>query len=367
MQTDKPMIPFLEEALTDIVLTLMKMIVKPGILTEATTSYKLINIDLSNTDNLLPYELVKLPTATKALLKAVLPNQKKRNFLKDCKAMIVALLQKFQERSPLKYSIVRYATSLSPAHIIVHKEKSSDSFSRLVDNLYGGRWISSTDADLTKKEYDSMLKRAHSDLKDPFLTFDQKAERVDSFFAPIMSESASFKNCWKIFKLVFTLSHGQASIERGFSINKEMLVENLHEESIVCRRMVYDHVNSTGNSITEIPITSDMLKSCKLAYSRYAAALKEKKERSDVDIKSRKRKMKMDEIAQVKEKKKAVESCIESLNIDIEKYSIAAEKESDLSLLTKANSFRVTVTSKKELLCILESAIIKLNEELKDI
>ena len=129
--------------------------------------------------------------------------------------------------------------------------------------------------------------------------------------------------------------------------------------------MVYDHVNCSGKSITEVPITNALLKSCKLAYSRYAAALQEKKEKSDGELKDRKRKMKKDEIAQVKEKKRAVESCIESLNKDIENYSIATEKEADLSLLTKANSFRVTVRSKKETLATLESTLTKLNEELK--
>ena len=44
MQTDKPMVPFLEEALSDIVLMLMKMIVKRGILMEANTSFKLMKI-----------------------------------------------------------------------------------------------------------------------------------------------------------------------------------------------------------------------------------------------------------------------------------------------------------------------------------
>ena len=91
-------------------------------------------------------------------------------------------------------------------------------------------------ADKAKKEYDSLLKSAHSQLKDIFLTFNQKEDRVDSFYASIMSENASFKSCWEIFKIVFTLSHGQASVERGFSINKELLGENLKEESVVCQR-----------------------------------------------------------------------------------------------------------------------------------
>ena len=74
------MVPFLEESVSDIVLMLMKMIVKHGILKEANTSFKFIKIDLSNFDNL-PCELIKLPTASNALMKVELPNQKKCNFL----------------------------------------------------------------------------------------------------------------------------------------------------------------------------------------------------------------------------------------------------------------------------------------------
>ena len=42
--------------------------------------------------------------------------------------------------------------------------------------------------------------------------------------------------------------------------------------------------------------------------------------------KDRKRKLKIEEIAEVKEKKRAVEAAIQSLETDIEKYSFATEK-----------------------------------------
>ena len=76
-------------------------------------------------------------------------------------------------------------------------------------------------------------------------------------------------------------------VERSFSINKELLAKNLHEESIVYQRVVYDHVDNTRESITKIPITNAMLKSCKLAHSRYVTALKEKKEISDGEMKNK--------------------------------------------------------------------------------
>lgn len=56
----------------------------------------------------------------------------------------------------------------------------------------------------------------------------------------------------------------------------------------------------------------------------------------------RKRKLKLEEDAEVKEKK-ALEAAIKSRETDIEEYSIAPEKEDNLALWTKANSFRGTV------------------------
>ena len=51
----------------------------------------------------------------------------------------------------------------------------------------------------------------------------------------------------------------------------------------------------------------------------------------------------MNEIAEVIDKKRAVESFIKRLEPDIESCSIAAEEKSDFSILAKANSFRHTL------------------------
>ena len=99
-----------------------------------------------------------------------------------------------------------------------------------------------------------------------------------------------------------------------------------------------------------------------MTHSRYVAAL-EKKENATVSQKiSLKRSLKLEEVVEVKEKKRALEAAIKSLETDIEQYSIAAEKENNLILLTKANSFRVTVRQKKETLSSLENTLMKLNE-----
>ena len=44
--------------------------------------------------------------------------------------------------------------------------------------------------------------------------------------------------------LIFCSSHGQSAIERGFSANKEYIVENKAECSLVSLRIVHDHLKS---------------------------------------------------------------------------------------------------------------------------
>ena len=83
--------------------------------------------------------------------------------------------------------------------------------------------------------------------------------------------------------------------------------------------------------------------------------------------KSLKQKLKLEEITEAKEKKRALEAAIKSLETDIEEYSIAAKKENNLTSLTKTNSFRVTVHQKKETLSSLENTLVKLKEEHKQI
>ena len=52
------------------------------------------------------------------------------------------------------------------------------------------------------------------------------------FMDNLLSEKI-YCNVYEILKLVCTLSHGQSSVEKGFSIKKEYLVENLQEESLI--------------------------------------------------------------------------------------------------------------------------------------
>ena len=128
-QTNKPMVPFLEGALVDLLHTMMKMVVKPEVLDEANSSLKLAKLDLSNLENLLLCELMKLSSTTKSLLRlAGLSNEKRRLFWKNCKEVAVVLIKKIQDRCLLKYTVARCAASLSPLNMVNDKEKCVNYF-----------------------------------------------------------------------------------------------------------------------------------------------------------------------------------------------------------------------------------------------
>ena len=65
--------------------------------------------------------------------------------------------------------------------------------------------------------------------------------RLDTFLVEEIDSSYN-EAMMKFLRIVFCLSHGQADVERGFSANKELLVENLNEESLIAQRLVKDHI-----------------------------------------------------------------------------------------------------------------------------
>ena len=129
----------------------MKMVVKPDVLDQVNSSLKLSKLNFSNSEILLPCELMKLLTATKSLLRSAdISNEKKQSFLKNAKQIFV-LVQKVKERCPLKYQVAQCASSLFPGNVVSGKQKCVNYFDRLVDKLYNLNQISSKHADGAKK------------------------------------------------------------------------------------------------------------------------------------------------------------------------------------------------------------------------
>ena len=183
------------------------------------------------------------------------------------------------------------------------------------------------------------LRMFNSNTKKINLKFNYLTDHLDDFFGPYLADEKEYVSLWYVSKIVVILSHGQSSIERGFTINKEILDNNLQEKSLISR-LIHDHFASKNIVLHEYKIPQALKKSCKLANGRYKLALEDSKKENAETEKSRKRKLKLEEIANVKESKLPVQETIESLNKGIEKYLAETEEKRDFTLLLKANVFR---------------------------
>ncbi|GBN24995.1 hypothetical protein AVEN_64573-1 [Araneus ventricosus] len=105
----------------------------------------------------------------------------------------------------------------------------------------------------------TVVTERHLDEFEKFLSDECNLE-FDSFYYGLLSKGKKKKweDLWQVVKLCFIFSHGNASVERGFSVNKTMLVENLKEQSLINQRRAYDGIKFLGG-VENVSITKRML------------------------------------------------------------------------------------------------------------
>src|SRR6202042_3315980 len=75
------------------------------------------------------------------------------------------------------------------------------------------------------------------------------------------------------------LFHGNATVVSEFSVNKNILVENLHEKFLVAQRQLYDTIKHLG-AVTELALNNKIRKCVQNTYKSYMEFLKRQKQKS---------------------------------------------------------------------------------------
>ena len=73
------------------------------------------------------------------------------------------------------------------------------------------------------------------------------------------------------------LFHGQSEVERGFSVNKQLLFENLKTKSLVGFRRIEDHMNFSELSPENIKVSNESDKSVEEVYRCYQDELEKQR------------------------------------------------------------------------------------------
>ena len=111
--------------------------------------------------------------------------------------------------------------------------------------LHEQKWVNASKADTTTLQYDELCRIAKTYEKE-FKESDMYKSRLDDFMVSILSDKEDLAVLYKVIQMVLILSHGNAQVESGFSINGDILSENLLEESVVVQRQVYDGIHNQG-------------------------------------------------------------------------------------------------------------------------
>lgn len=137
------------------------------------------------------------------------------------------------------------------------------------------RHLSPLQSDRASAQYKSFVSQAS---ETQLAKFSRSKSRLDHFFAGHLKGKEEFKDLWEAVKILLLFSHGNAFVESGFSINKEMLVENLHEETLIALRRACDGVQDAGGEHA-IVVDQEMVRYARGASSKYKEALEMKRKK----------------------------------------------------------------------------------------
>ena len=138
--------------------------------------------------------------------------------------------------------------------------------------------------------------------------------------------------------MVLILSHGQASVERGFSINSQVMVENLKKWTFIVQRTIHDHllhIAGLDALVVDKPLPSSKV-------HRVPGTDKAK------SAKGVKRKTLSDEITALEKRRKTVQWAMMSMTTHSHTLSEQAEAQNDMTLSMKSNAFRRSAKEKDE-------------------
>ena len=245
-QTDKPMLPYMSDDLTKLVTNALSLIVKENVFSPCKTGLDLKKIDLDSVENLLKTKDINVGFAAAEVLhelmkKDIVTNQEIKDFKKEVYKLVKATLKKIFERSPIGSVVVRNSNIFNPIVMANTTEVLRSQFKVLLTHFIELKIMPASDGDKSMSQFSDFIGHKLKLNDDKFRNFDRNKVCLNDFFFNIIGVQKYDKFAF-IIKVILTISHGQAAIERGFSLNKTILDVNMKKESIVARKLIRDYM-----------------------------------------------------------------------------------------------------------------------------
>ena len=179
-------------------------------------------------------------------------------------------------------------------------------FREVLTKLVDKKWRTPEQVDDIWMQYKKLVTEVKQFHKDKFSGFkfgEDQLDQLDTFFFEVLDQKIAYKGLWCTVQLLLTLSHGQAAVERGFSVNKDILAPNLKTLSLTSVRLIHDIISTKEINIADYIITDELCKSCSHASNRYKMYMMERQTKDQEPEKVRKRKALQDDLVLAKKRK----------------------------------------------------------------
>ena len=157
------------------------------------------------------------------------------------------------------------------------------------------------------------------------------------------------------------ISHGQASVEKGFSVNRQVMVENLKERSFIAQWTIHDHLLHIG-SLDAVVVYKPLLSAAASGRQKYTDYLERQRANSAKGVKC---KALSDEITALEKRQKTVQCAMVSMTTHADTLSEQAGAQNDMTLIMKSIAFRRSAKEKDEEHASLAKKIAKLCEDMQ--
>ena len=288
---------------------------------------ELKKIKLTNKGNFLKAKEINLGFGTRKCItdlkkSDLLSTKDHATFINDCISFITVIVSKLFGRSPLLSVIVRNANALNPNETACREDEILQEKMNLILKHFLKLKIFSPPKFLEEVRRVNSHELGHSKT--------WEANLDDYSFKKLDVVVRRYRKFLFVLKIILTLSHGQTTVERGFSFGKPSLQVNKKEELNVAKKIVRDHPLATKTDLPYFEIPKKLIIACNTTHSKYKASLEKAAKDSAKVLEKERREVFEKELKELEDKEKKVIRTCESLEGDSTKYSFEAETKSDL-------------------------------------
>ena len=161
------------------------------------------------------------------------------------------------------------------------------------------------------------------------------------------------------------MSHGQASVKCGFSLNDSVNQTNIAPETIISKRLIKDYILANKINVDKVDIIRDKIKAYTKSHMLFVQYLEEEKKKkvlSEAEVQASAISSDIDALSQ---KCKQIKSAMQMMNDEFFECMKLAEQKNDMSFVIKSNRRKLESEDLQKELSVIEGQISDIQEKMR--